>query len=119
VIFSEIGNTLHCSFSERLDESVCSVLEQELQRRTTEFKNNHEDARLVFDLSEAVFISSVFLRVCLIYLKSFGKDCFTIMKVSEDIYRVFYVSGFTEIMNVIPSDPVTPPPRRMGGERTE
>ena len=101
MIFSETDNTLCCSFSDRLDGHICSTLEQELLRRIAEFRESHEDAQIIFDLDEVVFITSAFLRICLIHLKTFGKDNFTVMNVSEEIRKVFYVSGFTEIMNVI------------------
>lgn len=110
MIFSEIDNTLHCSFSERLDGNVCSGLERELLHRATEFKNSREAAQIVFDLHGVPFISSVFLRLCLIHLKSFGKERFAVTSVSEEIYKVFYVSGFTEIMNVTPPTRIAQPP---------
>ena len=107
---SEIGNTLHCSFSERLDGLVCAEFEQELLRRSTGFNNTCKEGKIVFDLVGVVFISSAFLRICLIHLKSFGKDRFTITNVSEEIYKAFCVSGFSEIMNVVPPGQVAQPP---------
>ena len=100
---SKIDNTLHCSFARRLDGHVCSAFEQELLRQITEFKNSREDARVVFDLDGVIYISSVFLRICLIHLKALGKDGFTVVNVSDDIHRAFHVSGFAEIMNVVPA----------------
>ena len=110
VIFSEIDGTLHCSFSERLDGYVCSTFEQELLQRIAEFQNSRENTRIVFDLDGVVFISSAFLRICLIHLKASSKDHFTVTNVSEEIHKVFCVSGFVEIMNVVPriSDFKTP-----------
>ena len=108
--FSEIDNTLVCSFSERLDGSTCSTLEPELLRCTAMFKENKKNARLVFDLREVTFISSVFLRLCLIHHKSFEKGCFAITNVSEEVFKVFSVSGFTEIMNVTLNDLAVPQP---------
>ena len=103
--FSEIDDTLICSFSERLDGGTCAIFEHELLCRTTEFKEKHENARIVFDLREVVFISSIFLRICLIHHKTFEKDFFTITNASEDVFKVFSVSGFSEIMNVVPNNP--------------
>jgi len=101
MIFSKIDNTLYCSFTGRIDESVCSSIEQELSRYVNEFKTNCEGARLVFDLDGVIFISSAFLRICLIQLKAFDKDHFTVTNVTETIYKVFCVSGFNEMMNII------------------
>ena len=119
MIFSEIDNTLYCTFSEQLDGSFCPVFEQELAHHIAEFKTTHKDARLVFDLDKVVFISSTFLRICLIHFKTCEQDCFTIANVPEEIYKVFYVSGFTEIMNVIPKNPPIQPPEQCPPEQCE
>ena len=100
--FSEIDNTLVCLFPERLDGFVSSALEKELVQRTTEFKTNHTNARIVFDMSGVLFISSFFLRICLIHHKNFEKECFAITNTSEEVFKVFSVSGFDKIMNVVP-----------------
>ena len=108
--FTEIDHTLHCAFSERLDGPTCSALEQNLEHRIVKFKKKPQNTRIVFDLDEAKYISSSFLRLCLIYLKTFGKDNFTVTGASREMYKVFHISGFTEIMNVIPSDDAPPFP---------
>ena len=98
--FLEIDNTLHCSFSGRLDGSVCAEIERDLLLRVSRFKECREDIRLNFDLGEVVYISSPFLRICLICYKTVGANVFYITNASEEIHKVFHVSGFTKIMNV-------------------
>jgi anti-anti-sigma factor len=98
--FSENGNTLLCTFVGRLDGNVCSAIEQDLVHRITHFKANREDVRLIFDLSDVVYVSSAFLRICLMYLKSVGKNSFAVVNVSEEILKVFHITGFAEIMEV-------------------
>ena len=98
--FLEIHNTLHCVFSRRLDGSVCSTIEQDLIRRVSRFKEGREDIRLNFDLGEVVYISSAFLRVCLICYRTVGENVFSVTNASEEIHKVFHVSGFSKMMNV-------------------
>jgi len=100
--FVEIDNTLNCLFSDRLDGYICSEIERELSHRVADFKKGRKgkDIQIVFDLAEAVFISSAFLRICLIYCKMFGEQRFSVANVSDDIYKVFHISGFVEIMHV-------------------
>lgn len=98
--FSESGNTLYCAFVGRLDGSVCTEIEQGLLRQVVEFRKNRENTRLAFDLSEVIYISSAFLRLCLIQLKTFGKDGFTVTNVSEEIHKIFHISGFIDIMHI-------------------
>ena len=102
--FKETDDTLHCSFADRLDGFVCSAVEPELLCRTTEFKSDRANVRLIFDLSGVVFVSSAFLRLCLIHLKAFGKDRFFITNISEEMHHVFHISGFADIMNIARSD---------------
>ena len=105
--FFEIGDKLRCVFAGRLDGIACSEIELELLQRVTAFRENREKAYLTFDLAEVVFISSAFLRLCLILFKTFGKDCFAITNVSEDIHKVFHISGFADIMHVKQKNAVT------------
>jgi anti-anti-sigma factor len=100
MIFLESGNTLHCFFSGRLDGSVCSVIEPALHERVTGFIKNRETIGVVFDLSDVVYVSSAFLRICLIHCKLVGKNNFFVNHTSEDIHKVFHISGFAEIMHV-------------------
>jgi len=98
--FFEIENTLVCLFSGRLDERICSEVEHDLLQRVSEFKKDREEVHMNFDLSEVSFISSPFLRLCLICFKQFGKDHFSVKNVSANIYQVFHISGFTDMMHV-------------------
>ena len=98
--FLEVDNTLHCQFLGRLDGHVCTEIEQTLLQKVSDFKNNHDNVQLTFDLANVQFISSAFLRICLIYCRSFGKNCFSIVNVSADIHDVFRISGLSKIMNV-------------------
>ena len=102
--FTEIDDALHCTFPDRLDGLACSSVERELLCRITEFKNSRTNVRLVFDLADVVFISSAFLRICLIHFKAVGHDYFSVTNVSEEIHKVFHISGFVELMNVVRAD---------------
>jgi len=98
--FLEVDNMLRCSFFGRLDENVCSGIEQSLLKRVSDFKQGRISVRLTFDLAEVVYISSAFLRICLMCYRTFGQNSFTITNVSDEIHHVFHISGFSEIMNI-------------------
>ena len=102
--FLEVDNTLHCLFLGRLDGHLCSEIESSLLQKVSEYKNNCDNAQLIFDLADVVFVSSAFLRICLICCRSFGKNRFFITNVSDEIHNVFRISGISEIMNVTRSD---------------
>ena len=98
--FVEMGNTLNCLFTGRLDEQICSEVEHDLLQHVSDFKSDREDVQLNFDLAEVVFISSPFLRLCLICFRMFGKDSFSITNVSTNIHQVFHISGFADMMHI-------------------
>ena len=52
-----------------------------------------------FDASELGYISSAGLRVLLKYRKQFGKNL-DVLNVSSEVYDIFEVTGFTELLNV-------------------
>ena len=52
-----------------------------------------------FDASELQYISSAGLRVLLKFRKKFGKKL-DVLNVSGDVYDIFSVTGFTELLNV-------------------
>ena len=53
----------------------------------------------VFDAGELEYISSAGLRVLLKFRKQFGKNL-DVLNVSNDVYNIFEVTGFTELLNV-------------------
>ena len=101
--FSERDNTLFCLFTGKLDGYVCSEIEQDLLQSVSQFKSRHETIQIVFDLTEVVYISSAFLRICLICHRTMGCNSFSITNASEPMYNVFRISGFAEMMNVTPA----------------
>ncbi|MDR2116399.1 MAG: STAS domain-containing protein [Planctomycetaceae bacterium] len=98
--FTECNNTLRCVFSGKLDTLTCSNLEDILNKQINGFLKKQDTACLVFDLSEVDYISSAFLRLCLCYFKSAGKNNFRIEHPKPDVWEVFQISGFTDIMNI-------------------
>jgi anti-anti-sigma factor len=98
--FSEENNTLHCTFSGKLDTLTCSRIEGTLNKRVADFLKKQDVAYFVFDLSEVDYVSSAFLRICLCHFKLAGKNNFRIKNLTPDVRHVFMISGFTDIMNI-------------------
>ena len=99
--FLEVDNTLHCQFLGRLDGYVCAEIEQPLLQRVSDFQNNRDSVQLIFDLANVVFISSAFLRLCLISSRTVGQNRFSITNVSDEIHYVFHIAGLSQMMNVV------------------
>ncbi len=79
-----------------INSDNASKIEEEI---TTILKDTDPDSEITFDAKDLSYISSAGLRVLLKVRKKLGK-AFTIYDVNRDIYDIFEVSGFNEMMNV-------------------
>lgn len=98
--FSEENNTLICRFSGDLNGAVCDDIATELNDHVKTFLEDRDVAQIVFDLVDVHYISSAFLRLCLVYCKMVGPKNFQVQNSSPDVRSVFQIAGLTEIMNV-------------------
>lgn len=85
------NNTLTINLSGRLDTSTVPELENKLE--SLEGIDN-----LVFDLEKLDYISSSGLRLILKCKKKI--DSTKIIKCSPEIYKIFEITGFSEMMEI-------------------
>lgn len=98
--FEEKENTILCCFSNELTTEVCSVIETELDGQIGAFLDEHDHPQIVFDMTEVRYISSAFLRLCLVYAKKVKSPSFSVTHCSDDLLKIFQIAGFSDIMNV-------------------
>jgi anti-anti-sigma regulatory factor len=55
--------------------------------------------QVVFDLAETSFISSMFLRLCIMMLRRFGVDGFFVINTTGDVRGVFDLSGLSNFVS--------------------
>lgn len=60
----------------------------------------NEGTKLLFDADSLTYISSAGLKLLLTVQKNIIKDTITIKNVSEDIYDIFDITKFTDLMNI-------------------
>lgn len=87
---------LTINISGHIDSSKTTLLQQEILTYIKEHEGEIEE--LVLDIEEMTFISSTGLRVIL-QLKQKYSDL-TIVNCSTDVYNVFEMTGFTNILNI-------------------
>ena len=94
--FKEINGVVYGTLSGRLDTVAAQSTD------ISEFIAN-ADKKILFDCSELNFISSAGLRLFLILFKECrGKGgSITLKSVSPSVMRVFQISGFTNMMEII------------------
>ena len=79
----------------RIDANNAAEVESEISAGLAKFPGETP----AFDASEIEYISSAGLRVLLKCRKQFGKSL-DVLNVSGDVYDIFSVTGFTELLNV-------------------
>lgn len=80
-------------FEHRLDTVTCSGMEAEL---TAELKNTRHP--IVFDVGKVDFVSSAFLRLCLIAAKQAGGGNFHVVNAAPQIKKVFKIAGLDQFL---------------------
>ena len=87
--------TLTLYLAGRIDANNSANIESEI----SEVLAKNPDNVPVFDAGELEYISSAGLRVLLKFRKQFGKNL-DVLNASSDVYNIFEVTGFTELLNV-------------------
>lgn len=100
---SESGEELNFKFSGRLDSKACETISNHAIGILQKSKNEAAGERLKinFDLAETTFVSSMFLRVCMVASKSASKLDFKIYNPSRPIYDILKMSGFDKFAQII------------------
>lgn len=93
--YQENNGKLIITLEGRIDSNNAADVENELLG----IVNAHEGMTVVFDAEKLEYISSAGLRVLLKVMKLFD-ETLEILNVSKDVYEIFEVTGFTELLNV-------------------
>lgn len=94
------GNVKIVGLRGRLDANTSPSVEKQLQA----FMDQGEK-RLVFDLSELTYISSVGLRVLIVVAKDIQKvnGKLALARLNERIHEILKIAGFTRIFSIYPT----------------
>ena len=90
----ETNGVLVCYPTGRIDSSNAAAFEQELTQALAE----HPGAALVLDAEGLEYISSAGLRVLLRQRQAAGE--LTVRNASPEVYEIFDVTGFTDILTI-------------------
>ena len=94
------GNVKIVGLRGRLDANSSRNVEKQLQALI-----DQREKRLVLDLSELTYISSLGLRVFIVVAKEMQKvnGKLALAKLNEHIYEIFKIAGFTRIFTIYPT----------------
>lgn len=90
--FRKEGGTLYALFTGRLGANECPLIEDELEKHLADIPQS-----VVFDLKEADFVSSAFLRVCIRTGKRLETGRLSITNASPLIKEVLMAAGFDRV----------------------
>ncbi len=93
--YTESNGKLIIDLAGKIDTNNATAAENEI----FEIIGSHEGLEVVFDAGNLEYISSAGLRVLLKVQKTM-KNNITVLNVSRDVYEIFEVTGFTEILDV-------------------
>lgn len=92
VEFTINEGVLNCTFHGKMTTAVCDEVIAELQEN---FKK--EISAIEYNISDVDYISSSFIRLCVMAIKKVGKDQFSLANVSPKIKEVFTLVGLSDI----------------------
>jgi anti-anti-sigma factor len=101
-IFDHHQNTLNCKFTGKLDTELSMKIQKELEFEVDEKlqKEHTEKFRVVFDFKEVDFITSAFIRLCILIAKKAGKANFSIAGTNPFIKKTFKIAGLEKELNI-------------------
>ena len=80
-------------FTGKLDTATCQEMEPELREKLAD-----GNAAVVFDLAQVDFVSSSFLRLCVLAYQKAGVGGFQVINVSPAIKKVFMIAGMDAML---------------------
>ncbi|MFA6294594.1 MAG: STAS domain-containing protein [Victivallales bacterium] len=80
-------------FESRLDTSACSGIEAGV---ISEITNSRDP--IVFDIGKVDFVSSAFLRICIMAAKKKGTGNFHVANAAPQIKKVFKIAGMDQFL---------------------
>jgi stage II sporulation protein AA (anti-sigma F factor antagonist) len=86
------GKTI-LKFEHRMDTATCSGIENEVLAQIEKAR-----APVVFDIGKVDFVSSAFLRICIMAAKKAGDGNFHVANAAPQIKKVFKIAGMDQFL---------------------
>ncbi len=101
-IFNHHQNILHCKFSGKLDTDLSIKIKEELEYEVDEKlrKDHNNPLQVTFDFKDVEFVTSAFIRLCIVIAKKAGKTNFSIVGTNPFIKKTFKIAGLEQELNI-------------------
>jgi anti-anti-sigma factor len=97
--YNEEEKIFTATFAGRLDTLAVQRISETVHINLPVKEGKYED-KIVFDLREVDYISSSFIRICVMVAQQAGPGQFSISHCQPFIKKTFKISGLDEMMNV-------------------
>ena len=96
---------LICKFSGRLDTQNCINLSEEINNKIQELmqaqsEKDKPEEKIDFDMTDVTYISSSFIRICLITFNQSQKGNFAIINCDPFLKKTFKIAGLDDLLTV-------------------
>ncbi len=103
--YKEADNNLYFTFSGHLDTNTCTWINEAISKELINRKGSDDpevkaDFKITFDLLEVSYISSYFIRICILSAKQSKPGNFRIINCDPMIKKTFKIAGLDESLNV-------------------
>ncbi|MCF8364928.1 MAG: STAS domain-containing protein [Bacteroidales bacterium] len=101
--YNEHSHTQTCKFNGKLDTDISNKLQPEIEEKIIRHFVPQSESRLrvVFDFADVEFVTSAFIRLCVLYAKKIGKENFSIINSNPFIKKIFKIAGLDGELNLI------------------
>ena len=111
--FEKDKQTLICKFSVRMDSEnspaaalmIDEKLEELLNKNeiqiSAENSNKFENLKIIFNLQNVNFVSSAFMKICIIFTKKVHPESFSIINTHPFIKKTFKIAGLDNMMEIL------------------
>jgi len=103
--YKEADNNLNFTFSGHLDTNTCTWINDAINKELISRKGVDDpevkaDFKATFDLLDVSYISSYFIRICILTAKQVKTGNFRIINCDPMIKKTFKIAGLDESLNV-------------------
>ena len=96
--FETTSDTIYCRFEGAVNTTICTEVSPVLAEHIDAALTQHSEINVIFDLQNAQYVCSAFLRLCVLYYKKVGRERFRVENASEEVRNIFDIAGLTNLL---------------------
>ena len=103
--YDQDANTLIFNFSGHMDSACCMPMAPTIENKVTEHAGDsaqiNKPLKVVFDLKEVDFISSAFIRICMVTAGALKSGNLTLLNACPLIKKTIKISGLENLLTIL------------------